>query len=201
MVTAQPRMSAIDRRQQVISAALEEFALGGLAGTSTEDIATRAGISQPYLFRLFGTKHELFIASARRCFDNVLETFEVASQGLTGEDAMGSMGVAYGELIQDRKNLLAQLQMYAACEEPGVRECARDGFRRLYTYVQNATGAPPEKMLMFFAIGMLCNVSAAMRLGEVDEPWAKALIDINPCFPDKLAFVEQRTSPQTSATS
>ncbi len=194
-------MSAIDRRQQVVTAALEEFALGGLAGTSTEDIATRAGISQPYLFRLFGTKHELFIAAARRCFDNVLETFEVAAQGLTGEDAMSAMGIAYGELIQDRKNLLAQLQMYAACEEPGVRECARDGFRRLYTFVQNASGAAPDQMLMFFAIGMLCNVSAAMRLGELDEPWAKALVDINPCFPDKLAFIERRALSAPGNTS
>jgi AcrR family transcriptional regulator len=192
MTTPQPRMNAIDRREQVISAALEEFALGGLSGTSTEDIATRAGISQPYLFRLFGTKHELFIAAARRCFDNVLETFEVASQGLTGEDAMSSMGIAYGELIQDRKNLLAQLQMYAACEEPGVRETARDGFRRLYTYAQNATGLPADRMLMFFAIGMLCNVSAAMRLDEVDEPWAKALTNLDPCFPDKQTFLARQ---------
>jgi AcrR family transcriptional regulator len=185
MATTHPRMSAIDRRQQIISAALEEFALGGLAGTSTEDIATRAGISQPYLFRLFGTKNELFIAAARRCFENVLETFEVASQGLIGEDAMGAMATAYGELIQDRKNLLAQLQMYAACEEPGVRETARDGFRRLYAFVQNAAGAPPEKMLMFFALGMLCNVSAALRLGDVDEPWARNLSDPAGLDPDR----------------
>jgi AcrR family transcriptional regulator len=192
MTTTQHRMSAIDRREQVVTAALEEFALRGLAGTSTEDIATRAGISQPYLFRLFGTKHELFIASARRCFDNVLETFEVAATGLAGEDARCAMGVAYGELIKDRKNLLAQLQMYAACEEPGVRECARDGFRRLYTFVQQASGSTPDQMLLFFAVGMLCNISAAMRLDEVDEPWARALGDIDMLFPTKAAFLEKQ---------
>ena len=182
-------MNALDRREQVISAALEEFALGGPSGTSTEDIAARAGISQPYLFRLFGTKHDLFIAVARRCFDNVLETFETASAGLGGAEAMGAMGVAYGELIKDRKNLLTQLQMYAACEQPAVRDCARDGFRRLYTYVRNASGASEGQMLLFFAIGMMCNVSAALRLDEVDEPWAKVLGDPDLLFPDKHASI------------
>ena len=41
------------------------FARGGLHGTSTEEIAEAAGISQPYLFRLFGTKKRLFVATRR----------------------------------------------------------------------------------------------------------------------------------------
>jgi AcrR family transcriptional regulator len=180
-------MSAPDRREQVISAALEEFALRGPSGTSTEDIAARAGISQPYLFRLFGTKHDLFIAVARRCFGNVLECFEAAAVGLAGAEALASMGMAYGELIKDRKNLLTQLQMYAASEEPGVRECARDGFRQLFTFVQQASGAADEQLALFFAVGMMCNVSAALRLDDIDEPWARVLRDPGLLFPDPPA--------------
>ena len=41
---------------------MRHFAIGGYNGTSTEAIAREAGISQPYLFRLFRTKKELFIA-------------------------------------------------------------------------------------------------------------------------------------------
>jgi AcrR family transcriptional regulator len=186
MSTTQHRMNAADRREQIISAALEEFALGGLSGTSTEDIATRAGISQPYLFRLFGTKHELFLAVARRCFANMLASFEAAARGLAGPEAMAAMGAAYGELIKDRTNLLTQLQMYATCEVPEVRECARDGFRRLYTFVQNATGMPDEMMMRFFAIGMMCNLSAALRLDEIDEPWAEALGNPDLLHPDQF---------------
>lgn len=169
-------MSAEDRRDQVLDAALVEFAAGGLAGTSTEAIADRAGISQPYLFRLFGTKRDLFIASANRCFDNIATAFAAAAEGLAGKDAMNAMGATYGELIADRDNLLAQLQMYAACGDPDIRDCARAGFRRLYTDVQNASGASGEEMATFFAMGMLCNVVTALQLDQVDEPWAKALL-------------------------
>jgi AcrR family transcriptional regulator len=175
MTTIQTRMDPDERRDQVIAAALVEFAEGGLAGTSTEAIAVRAGISQPYLFKMFGTKRDLFIAASKRCFDNVAQTFTVAAQGLAGEEALNAMGHAYYGLIADRANLMAQLQMYAACNDLAVRECAREGFRKLYQLVERASGAPAEALAVFFAGGMLCNVSAALGLGEIDEPWARAL--------------------------
>lgn len=171
-------MSADDRREQVLDAALAEFAKGGLAGTSTEAIAAKAGISQPYLFRLFATKRDLFIATANRCFDNVSATFAEAAVGLAGEDAMQAMGDAYQGLIADRDNLLAQLQMYAACGDPDICACARSGFHRLYVQVHNTTGASPEQIALFFATGMLCNVVTALGLRDIDEPWAKALSDV-----------------------
>lgn len=183
MTPAQTRMSGEDRREQVLDAALIEFAQGGLAGTSTEAIAVRAGISQPYLFRLFATKRELFIAAATRCFDNIGRAFAHAAEGLAGETAMKAMGDSYSGLIADRDNLLGQLQMYAACGDPDIRDCARKGFRDLYTLVQNASGASPERMVAFFAVGMLCNVTTALQLEAVDEPWAKALADHSVLFP------------------
>ena len=64
-----------------------------------------------------------------------------------------------------------------------IRDCAREGFRRLYTQVQNAAGATPEQMAAFFAVGMLCNVTTALQLDEVDEPWAKALKNLDAVFP------------------
>ena len=176
-------MSAADRREQVVEAALAEFAHGGLDGTPTEAIATRAGISQPYLFRLFATKKALFVAAAERCFANVAEAFAEAANDLAGAAAMHAMGETYKSLIADSDNLLAQLQMYAACGDDDIRACARECFRRLYAQVQAASGASPEQMALFFARGMLCNVTAALRLDELDEPWAKALADPEVGFP------------------
>jgi AcrR family transcriptional regulator len=175
MAATHTRMDHDERRDQVVAAALAEFAEGGLAGTSTEAIAVRAGISQPYLFKMFGTKRELFIAASKRCFDNVAQTFTEAAEGLAGEEALNAMGHAYYGLIADRANLMAQLQMYAACNDLEIRECARDGFRKLYQLVERASGAPAEMLVIFFASGMLCNVSTALGLGEIDEPWARAL--------------------------
>src|ERR1700690_1702163 len=175
MTPTQTRMDPDERRDQVIAAALVEFAEGGLAGTSTEAIAAGAGISQPYLFKMFGTKRDLFIAASKRCFDNVAQTFTKAAEGLAGEEALKAMGHAYYGLIADRANLMAQLQMYAACNDLEIRECARDGFRTLYQLVERASGARAEMLVIFFANGMLCNVSTALGLGEIDEPWARAL--------------------------
>jgi AcrR family transcriptional regulator len=88
-------MTAVERKDDLLDAALIEFAEHGFEGTSTEDIARRAGISQPYLFRLFGTKKELFKASVSRCFRETLEMFQRAAEGHRGEDALKAMGEAY----------------------------------------------------------------------------------------------------------
>src|ERR671934_2964413 len=98
MVTTE-RKTAEERREAVLDAALEEFALHGLGGASTEAIAAKAGISQPYVFRLFGTKKELFKAVTARCFRETLELFQRAAEGKRGEEALHAIGAAYGELL------------------------------------------------------------------------------------------------------
>src|SRR5512132_2075429 len=100
------RKTADQRREDVLDAALSVFAAHGLSGASTDEIARRAGISQPYLFRLFRTKKELFIASVERCFAETRETFEQAAEGKSGEGALKGMGQAYGELSRSNQNRL-----------------------------------------------------------------------------------------------
>src|ERR671924_757015 len=103
MAVASERKSAEERRESVLDAAFEDFAERGLHGASTEAIAAAAGISQPYVFRLFGTKKELFKAVVSRCFRQTLETFQRAAEGKRGEEALGAMGTAYvEELLPDR---------------------------------------------------------------------------------------------------
>jgi AcrR family transcriptional regulator len=171
------RKSAEIRREEILEAAMQAFAYGGLHGTSTEEIARRAGVSQPYVFRLFGTKKALFVASSRRCFGRVLAAFQEAAAGKQGEDAKLAMGEAYEQLLADRELLLGQMQMYAACSDPDVRDVARAGFAELYRHVENATGASATEIRDFFARGMLMNVAAAMDLPEIcdeDGTWARA---------------------------
>src|SRR5437868_7422786 len=118
------RLSAAERREDVLEAAIIEFAERGLEGTSTEDIARRAGISQPYLFRLFGTKKELFKATAARCLREMLEMFQRAAEGKRGEEALHAMGQAYKDelIVGDRARLRAQMQTYAACADPEISQ-------------------------------------------------------------------------------
>jgi AcrR family transcriptional regulator len=176
MVTS-TRMTAEERREAILEVARHEFAAAGFHGTSTETIAERAGISQPYLFRLFGTKKELFVASIRRCFRETLETFQRAAEGKRGEEALHAMGESYLELLADRSRLRLQMQAYAACDDPEVRAIVQDGFGDIYSWVERVSGLEPAEITGFFGHGMLLNVVASMDLLHSDEGWAKRLIE------------------------
>jgi AcrR family transcriptional regulator len=172
------RQSAEVRRASVLNAAVVEFARSGYAGTSTEAIATRAGISQPYLFRLFGTKKELFIATYNMVASRIEQAFVAVSKELEGEEAMAGMGMAYLELLEDPNLLQVQLHGFvAAAADPDIASACQDTFRRLWRLVDAATQAEPTVMREFFAQGMLCNVLAAIDLRSVEEPWAQSFFD------------------------
>jgi len=174
---ATTRSTAAARRDEVLDAALVEFAERGFAGASTEDIAKRAGISQPYLFRLFGTKKELFKASVARCLREALEMFQRAAEGKRGEDALHAMGRAYQEqLEEDRTRLRAQMQAYAACDDPEIRAVVRAGFGDLVAYVRRVSGADWPTVWGFFSTGMLLNVLASMHVDDEPDQWMTELL-------------------------
>jgi len=178
-MVATERKTAEVRREEILAAALEEFGEHGLHGTSTDSIARRAGVSQPYLFRLFGTKRELFKATAARCLRETLEMFQRAAEGKRGEEALQAMGEAYkNELILgDRARLRAQMQTYAACDDPEISQLVRDGYGDLVAYVQRVSGLPAERVARFFATGMLLNVLASMHAVENPDPWSQQLLE------------------------
>ncbi|WP_333763858.1 TetR/AcrR family transcriptional regulator [Streptomyces sp. IBSBF 2390] len=173
-----PRMSAEERRESVISAATAEFARGGYHGTSTEAIARRVGVSQPYLFRLFPGKKAIFLAAAERCVEDTIRTFEEASEGLRGEDALHAMANAYTEVIAERpERLMMQMQMYvavAAAEQEGDREfgeSVRNGWMRLWDTVHLALGADIDETTDFLAYGMLINCLVGMGFPPEHRVW------------------------------
>jgi AcrR family transcriptional regulator len=170
------RKTADERREAVLETALTEFGDHGFEGASTDTIARAAGISQPYLFRLFGTKKELFIASVERCFGDTYSRFDEASRGLQGEEALHAMGKAYKAMIaEDPRRLRGQMQSYAACDDPEIAALVRRGFGRLVDLVESK-GADPDRAMSFFAAGMLINVMASMGVLGGEEPWAAKFI-------------------------
>src|SRR5213592_234383 len=177
MVVQPQRKSAEERRDEILDAAMAEFAERGLHGASTEEIAKRAGISQPYVFRLFGSKKDLFKAATARCLRETLETFQRAAEGKRGEEALRAMGAAYQELLADRNRLRSQMQAYAACDDPEICAVVRNGYGDIVTYVERVSGLPTAEVAGFFATGMLINVIASMDLYESPEPWSQRLLD------------------------
>jgi AcrR family transcriptional regulator len=172
------RHTAEERREEVLAVAKDLFAERGLYGTSTDEIARRAGISQPYLFRLFGTKKELFLATVERCFEETLEMFQEASAGLTGKPALEAISKAYHEtVLADPRRLQGQMQAYAACDDPEVRDVCRRGYGRLVEHVEAVSGFPAEDVRTFFAVGMFLNVIASMQLMDAKEKWAARMLE------------------------
>jgi AcrR family transcriptional regulator len=170
------RQTADERREAIVVAALHAFAEGGYAGTSTETIARAVGVSQPYLFQLFGTKRELFLAAVRHGFERVRLVFHEAARRGPDDDQDCSiltlMGKAYMGLLSDTDLLRVQLQAYAACGDDDVRQVVREEFTELYRAVQRDSGATNEEIHHFFAEGMLLNVAAALELGGTPETWS-----------------------------
>jgi AcrR family transcriptional regulator len=171
------RQTAEQRRESILDAAVIEFAAKGLHGTSTEDIARHAGISQPYVFRLFGTKKKLFAEANRRCMREVHEEMSAAAGGKTGKDALDAMGAAYMRYLEaEPRRLMLQLHMYAASGEPEIGEVAREGYGELVRLAEQVSGESGAPISEFFARGMLINVIAAMGVRHAGIDWADRLI-------------------------
>lgn len=170
------RSTAEDRREAILQAAMEAFAEKGLHGTSTETIARAVGISQPYLFRLYGTKKELFLAAVRRCFDDTLARFRLAVQeGTPDLPVTHWIGQAYGEMLRDGIKLRMQMQSYAACDDPDVRRAVQEGFGEITEYVAAHAGVETDRLATFVARGMLLNVMASMDVLDATDGWAAML--------------------------
>ncbi|MFC7012705.1 TetR/AcrR family transcriptional regulator [Streptomyces viridiviolaceus] len=172
------RMSAEERRESVIRAATAEFARGGYYGTSTEAIAKRVGVSQPYLFRLFPGKKALFLAVAERCLQDTRRVFEEAADGLHGEEALHAMADAYTRLITEKpERLQMQLQTYvtvAAAEAAGDHEfgeMVRKGWMELWDTVHGPLGGDVGETTTFMAYGMLINALAGMGFPPEHRVW------------------------------
>jgi AcrR family transcriptional regulator len=171
---AQPRRSAAERREEILAIAVRHFAEGGFNGTSTEDIAREAGISQPYLFRLFRTKRELFLGCSDRACDHLAEVFRRTAAAAEPGERLEAMGHAYvDELLPERHEIMLMLQSYAASADPGIQAHVRARFGELVRLVADLAEVEVADTFDFFSHGMLLNVIAALDLESQTEaePW------------------------------
>ncbi|GAA2715996.1 TetR family transcriptional regulator [Streptomyces luteosporeus] len=171
-------MSAEERRESVIRAAISEFARGGYEGTSTEAIARRVGVSQPYLFRLFPGKRAIFLAAATRCLEETARVFADAAKNAPPGGIPAAMGAAYSDMIErDREKLLMQMQMYvavASAEAAGDHEFGqpiREGWLELRDTIHLALGADEKVSSRFLSEGMLINTLLALGFPAGHRVW------------------------------
>jgi AcrR family transcriptional regulator len=187
--TPRQRVPASERRDALIDAAVHEFAHGGLHGTPVDRIARRVGVAQPYVFSLFGSKRELFLAAVERGFELVAQTFTKAAAEFdpaTAPPDMGlrqAMGQAYVEMmVSERDYLMLQLHAYAACDDEEIRDRVRASYARLVAHVESLWDANPEEIDDFFRYGMWLNVAAALGVEDLSAgcEWMRAEAEAGP---------------------
>ncbi|CUR57101.1 Transcriptional regulator, TetR family [metagenome] len=186
------RLSGEDRRELVLAAAMRAFARSGYAGTSTDAVAREAGVSQPYVVRIFGTKLDLFLevftlATARigAAFEAVLAE---APFDPDSEEDWERMGMAYTGLLADRDFLLVMMHGFSAAGIPEIGARARQGMAAIFEILKR-TGCTDDTARDFVAQGMLLNVMIAIRAPEhVSEDGALAQLTVC-AFGESLATV------------
>ena len=168
------RVPAAERRDALVDAAVQEFAHGGLHGTPVARIARRVGVAQPYVFSLFASKRELFLATVHHSFEQTAQTFTRAAAEFDpatappDSDVLSAMGNAYVEMLGSHRDyLMIQHQAYAACDEQEIRERVRHCYAGLVAHAKALSGADSERLDEFFRYGMWLNVAAAMEVEDL----------------------------------
>jgi AcrR family transcriptional regulator len=169
------RMSAAARRETILDAAVEEFAAHGYENATTAGIAARAGISQPYVFRFFPRKKDLYIAVIDRSASRILHSWETAAP-LPGESRLQTLGRAYVETIPERrKELMVKFGAYAFAHDPEIAAAARHQLARTYRYValqaeRDGSERPYEDAVEFVGRGFFIYGAMASGLESALTP-------------------------------
>lgn len=208
------RIPSAERREQILEAASRVFGERGYFGATTDQIAKAAGISQPYVVRMFGGKENLFVGVLSRSLDRLLVAFTrtleewkadgspaaptvpSATDGTPVAGAQGAhgeigrrLGLAYVNLIEDRGLLLSLMQAFSMGQDPTIGAKARDGFLAIYRLLRDEAGFAPEEVRSFLAEGMLLNTLLGLRLPD-EYGRDEAATELLECtFRTKLALV------------
>jgi AcrR family transcriptional regulator len=176
-MTTRVRLTAKERGEEVLQAAVQAFAASGYEGTKTDEIARMAGVSQPYVIRLFGTKQQLFLAAVQRSCARIEDIFREAA---AETPELGALGRNYKALLSEPELLLILLHGFSASGDPAIGDCVRERFGSIYNLIRELTGASPQEAREFLSAGMLLTVMSAMQVlgpNAIPMPWAEEIAD------------------------
>ena len=182
---AVPRMKAEERRELILEAATAVFGESGYVGTTTDRVAKAAGVSQPYVVRMFGTKEQLFLEVLQRALARLLAEFRAVLAAGT-DDLQDRLALAYVELLRDRGLLLSLMHGFVLGADPVIGPAARHGFLDVYRFLREEAGFGPEDAQRFLEGGMMLNTLVGLRMSDDfdDDPWANELLCVT--VPQKL---------------
>jgi AcrR family transcriptional regulator len=196
------RMRSEDRRELILDAATAVFGDRGYFGATTDVVAKAAGVSQPYVVRMFGTKEALFLEVLERALDKLMATFATALRdtsplppGLEDTKAL-RIGRAYADLLVDRGLLLSLMQSFMLGADPVIGPVARAGFIRVYKFLREEAGMDPQGADLFLAHGMMMNTMVGVRMADLYADGDPCAIDLlEAALPGKLDVLLDTSKP------
>ena len=180
---ATPRLTAPERRLELVQTALRVFTEGSYRGTTTAEIARAAGVSEPILYRHFASKRDLYLAVLDYVWEKARASWEAALAGTNDvREALERMGRGHYS-VRDCKLQLAELWVQAlseASEDPELRRHLRRHMREVHDFmadvirrgqeqgVLHGDRDPDAEAWIFLAGGILGMVGR--RVGLLGEP-------------------------------
>lgn len=168
---AKGAMSSANRRTEIVSAAIEVFAEIGYYRATTAQVAERAAISQPYVYRFF-TKESLLVEALEVSWQRILHAFQHVIDSSAPEEMEAGLIRAYEEIMQlHRSEILLHMQAQTIQDAP-IRDAMKKGLHAVSQLVEEAFAQAGfedaiQRASIFLARGMLCNVAMAMEMPEL----------------------------------
>jgi AcrR family transcriptional regulator len=186
------RMKAEERRELILAAAAAVFGERGYVGATTDAVAKAAGVSQPYVVRMFGTKAALFQAVLERSLDRLIAEFriEIAENAVSDDDLRMCIGRRYVSLLADRGLLLSLMQAFMLGADPEIGPTARAGFLRVYRLLRDEAGFTPEEATEFLSGGMMINTLVGLRMGADFDTDPEVREMLTAAMPTKAALLK-----------
>jgi AcrR family transcriptional regulator len=129
----QARLPAAERRQAILDAAMRVFATGSYAGATTADIAREAGVSEPILYRHFGSKRELYFACLEEAWARLLAAFEAKFTELGPSPVPPFAAIPHA--VRVAAPTLWMQAVTEAGEDPEIRKFVRRHMREVHGYL------------------------------------------------------------------
>ncbi|OII33079.1 hypothetical protein BIU98_06400 [Curtobacterium sp. MMLR14_010] len=173
-----PRSTAEAQRARITAAAVRVFAEKGYHATPVADVATEAGVSPAYVFRLFPGKLGVFVAAVEDTYTRVASALAEAGESIDDGDPtarLAAMTDAYIALVEDRDLIMMQAHAQSASSVPEIREAVRSGLGAVVRAVERASGAAPADVQRFVAYGQLCHLIVQTDLAAVGASWAQSI--------------------------
>ena len=134
MSATKPRLPAVERRQAVLDTACQVFSRSSYRGATTAEIAREAGITEPILYRHFGSKRDLYLA----CLDEAWRSFRETAERALDEDPVGCLGsIADAYMAKRTRIRLVDLWIQAlneASDDAVIAKAVRKQIREVHAF-------------------------------------------------------------------